>query len=146
MILRSIKKDDLQPCAQLYTAVFSEEPWREAWSQELALARLSHFYQSSGFIGVLAEQDGILGFALGNTEPFYSGLLFYLREMCVHNTRQGQGVGTKVYSALEQQLSAAQVCGVYLTTERTIPAAQFYLSQGFGYSEAMGFYSKQVGA
>ena len=144
MNLRNINAADLEECAQLYAAVFSAEPWSEAWSPETALARLSHFYRSAGFAGVLAEQDGIIGFALGNSEPFYFGTLFYLREMCVHNAHQSQGVGSKVYLTLEEQLKSSFIRGIYLATERAIPAAQFYLGKGFGCSESMGFYSKQL--
>lgn len=143
MKLRRIDKTDLKSCAQLYAAVFSSAPWSEAWDEATALTRLLHFYESSGFIGVLAERDGVVGFALGNTEPFYFGTLFYLREMCVSNSLQCQGIGSRVYGALEEQLKLNQVKGVYLATERAIPAAQFYLGKGFHCSESMGFYSKK---
>lgn len=144
MNLRKMNEADLDECARLYAAVFSVGPWNEAWDPETALARLSHFYKSAGFVGVLAEQDGIIGFALGNSEPFYFGTLFYLREMCVHNAYQSRGVGSKVYLTLEAQLKSSFVRGIYLTTERAIPAAQFYLGKGFDHSESMGFYSKQL--
>lgn len=143
MDVRKIERSDLDGCARLYAAVFSSEPWSEAWSEETALARLVHFYESSGFIGILAERDGIMCFALGNTEPFYFGTLFYLREMCVRNGLQSRGIGSRVYLALEEQLKSVQVHGVYLATERAIPAAQFYRGKGFSCSETMGFYSKQ---
>jgi aminoglycoside 6'-N-acetyltransferase I len=144
MNLRNINETDLEECARLYAAVFSAEPWNEAWNRETALARLSHFYKSAGFIGVLAEQDGIIGFALGNSEPFCFGTLFYLREMCVHKAHQSQGIGSKVYLTLEKQLESSLVRGIYLATDRAIPAAQFYVGKGFGCSESMGFYSKQL--
>lgn len=143
MHVRRIESTDLEGFARLYAAVFSAEPWSEAWTEESALARLVHFYESSGFIGILAEGDGITCFALGNTEPFYFGALFYLREMCVDNGLQSRGIGSRVYLTLEEQLRSVQVRGVYLTTERAIPAARFYLGKGFSCNETMGFYSKQ---
>lgn len=143
MYLRDIEEADLEGCAQLYAAVFSAEPWNEAWTTDAALTRLTHFYESKGFVGVLAEQNGIAGFALGNTEPFYFGTLFYLREMCTHTSLQSKGIGSQVYSALEQRLKSSQVRGIYLATDRAIPAAQFYLGKGFARSETIEFYSKQ---
>lgn len=141
--LRNIEETDLESCAQLYARVFSSEPWREAWTPEEALTRLSHFYESKGFVGVLAEQNGIAGFALGNTEPFYYGTLFYLREMCTHTDLQSRGIGSRVYSTLEQRLRSIKVKGIYLATDRAIPASQFYLGRGFARSENIELYSKQ---
>ena len=144
MILRSIQETDLAVCAALFTNVFSSDPWNEEWNETFALERLLHFYQSKGFVGILAEQQGVVGFALGNTEPFYFGSMFYLREMCTKTNLQNQGVGNKVLKALEKELIPLKVQSIYLTTERTIPAAHFYQTNGFNYSEKMGFYAKRV--
>lgn len=80
MKTRLIEKRDIDSCAKLFAQVFSSEPWREPWTDEHAYIRLSHFYNSKGFLGVLLEER-ILGFALGNWEPFYFGNIFSLREM-----------------------------------------------------------------
>tara|TARA_Y100001949_G_C15955588_1_gene316804 strand:+ start:900 stop:1340 length:441 start_codon:yes stop_codon:yes gene_type:complete len=144
MILRNIQEADIDACALLFAQVFSSEPWNEEWNKEFASERISHFFQSKGFIGVLAEDDGIIGFALGNTEPFYFGSMFYLREMCTHRNLQKQGVGNKILGALEAELCSHKVKSIYLTTERAIPAAKFYQKNGFSYSEKMGFYAKRI--
>ena len=144
MKLRAIKKSDIQACATLFSEVFSSEPWGESWSEDLAIDRLSHFYESKGFMGVLAESDGILGFALGNTEPFYFGPMFYLREMCTLPKLQNQGIGNKIINNLEKELISSNVHSIYLTTERDIPAASFYQNSGFRYSKEMGFYAKRI--
>lgn len=144
MIIRTIKSQDLINCARLYADVFACKPWNEPWSVDAALDRLRHFYGSSGFVGLLAEQDDLVGFALGNTEPFHTGSLFYLREMCIATKQQGQGFGPRVYRALEDELHSRGLQSIYLTTERDIPAAQFYLNNGFSYVEKMGFYAKRL--
>lgn len=142
MNLRLIEKHDIENCAKLFTQVFSSEPWNEPWTNEHAYNRLSHFYSSKGFLGILLKKESILGFALGNLEPFYFGNMFYLREMCTDTDLQSQGIGGKVYAALEKELVAKSVKSIYLTTERDIPAASFYKKCGFNYSEKMGFYAK----
>jgi len=145
MILRNIEGRDIKRCADLYSQVFSSMPWNEAWSTDLAIERLSHFYASKGFIGVLVEEkQDIMGFALGNTEPYYFGSIFYLREMCIKTKLQNQGFGKRILLALEQELSASKIDRLYLTTERAIPAAKFYQQNGFKHSETMGFYAKQL--
>src|SRR5690554_3259223 len=115
--VRSIEKKDLEACAALYAQVFSQAPWDEPWTTKAALERLSHFYESIGFCGVLAESDSVLGFALGNAEPFHTEALFYLREMCTSPTHQGRGLGGRLYASLEKELSLINVKRVYLATE-----------------------------
>ncbi|MFT5593789.1 MAG: aminoglycoside 6'-N-acetyltransferase I [Oceanicoccus sp.] len=144
MIFRNIEEKDIEACAVLFSNVFSSEPWNEPWTKHLARERLMHFYESKGFIGVLAESDGVNGFVLGNTEPFYFGSMFYLREMCIQTDLQKQGVGSNMFYALEKALSIDNVHSIYLTTEREIPAAEFYKKKGFKYSEKMGFYAKRT--
>lgn len=142
---RNITKPDLTTCAKLYTQVFFSEPWNEAWTEEVSYERLLHFYESKGFVGVLAEETdtkAVLGFALGNIEPFYKGKLFYLREMCTHNERQNQGIGKVILEVLETELYKQKVKRVFLATDTSIPASQFYQKNGFSYSKNMGFYGK----
>ena len=129
---------------KLYSQVFSGPPWSEEWSKEKANKRLSHFYRSEGFVGLLAENDGINGFVLGNTEPFLDSAWFYLREMCVCPNLQGQGIGSKLLYELNCLLANKAVRNIYLATDRNIPAAKFYQSNGFSQEEKMGFYYKEV--
>jgi len=145
MILRNIEDCDIKRCAVLYSQVFSSKPWNEGWNADLARERLAHFYHSKGFIGVLAEEkEDIMGFALGNAEPYYFGSIFYLREMCIKTKLQNLGLGKRTLNALENECSAKKINKLYLTTERAIPAASFYQKNGFKYSEKMGFYAKQM--
>ncbi len=144
MQIRTIQEEDIENCAKLYVQTFTSSPWNESWSYSTALERLSHFYQSKGFIGILAEDQDVVSFALGNTEPFYSGLFFYLREMCTKQDLQNNGIGKKVFQALETTLQLLDTKSIYLTTERGIPAAGFYLSCGFTHNNNMGFYSKNI--
>ncbi len=144
MKIRKIELDDISLCAQLFSQVFSSSPWNESWNKESAGKRLLHFYESKGFIGILAERDGIVGFALGNSEPFYFGNMFYLREMCIVNDLQQQGLGKKLYLALERELSLAKIHSIYLTTHRETLASNFYVNNGFKASEKMGFYAKCI--
>ena len=146
MILRSIQEKDIEACAALYAQVFSSEPWDENWSEGAARERLLHFYHSNGFCGVLAEQDGVVGFSLGNIEPFYSGSIFYLREMCRKANMSKMGVGHKVLAELERELLHQEVQDVYLITDRAIPASDFYQKNGFNHSDQMGFYAKHIKA
>ncbi|WP_111413030.1 GNAT family N-acetyltransferase [Billgrantia lactosivorans] len=141
---RRLEPRDLEACAALFAQVFSAEPWSEPWGVDGALARLAHFHESPGFMGMLTLNDlgEAMGFVLGNLEPYLECHLFYLREMCVASHRQGQGIGSALYRALEQELATRDVRAVYLATGREIPAAEFYQGLGFRCSESMAFYAK----
>ncbi|EPC03175.1 hypothetical protein L861_22970 [Litchfieldella anticariensis FP35 = DSM 16096] len=146
MQLRIMEERDLEPCAQLFAQVFSADPWNEPWDTGQALKRLAHFHASSGFLGVMAQRQEVVGFALGNLEPFCMGTLFYLREMCIATTQQSRGVGKQLYHALQQELESCHVRAVYLATDRGIPAASFYQGLGFRCSDNMAFYAKRLAA
>jgi len=125
MKYRSIEKEDLESCANIYSEVFSAEPWSEPWNKKIALERLLHFYESKGFVGVIAESEKKIDFVLGNIEPFYYGSIFYLREMCVIVSMQSKGLGGKLLLALESDLKKRSVKSIYLATERNISASHF---------------------
>ena len=144
MKIRFIERDDIETCAKLFVLVFSAAPWSEPWNVDSAKERLLHFYESKGFIGLIAERDGIVGFALGNSEPFYFGSMFYLREMCIQSDLQHKGLGNQLYLALERELSLAKIHSIYLTTHRETDAASFYTRNGFKCSDKMGFYAKCI--
>jgi GNAT superfamily N-acetyltransferase len=144
MKIRQITKNDIGECARLFSHVFSSEPWNEPWTEDGAFKRLSHFFESKGFVGVLLEDDHVMGFALGNTEPFHFGDLYYLREMCIDQDIQNSGYGYKLLNILEENLREQQVNSIYLTTDRQIPASKFYQKNGFNLKESMGFYAKRI--
>ena len=144
MQIREIKDEDLEACSSLYTRVFSESPWSEVWSQDIALTRLRHFYKSEVFFGLLVEDKNILGFVLGNTEPFINDTWFYLREMCIDNKFQNQGIGTTLLSELKKHLTLKSVKNIYLATERDFPASYFYQKNGFLEEKKMIFFYKEL--
>jgi ribosomal protein S18 acetylase RimI-like enzyme len=143
MNIRTISENDITECSKLYIKVFSGDPWNETWKMEKAQARLTNFFKSQGFIGLLAESDKkILGFITGNSEPFRLNDMFYLREMCIKPDLQRSGIGIKLYCELEKILTEKKIWSVYLITQRNIPASQFYQKMGFTISEEMAFFSK----
>lgn len=144
MTIRPILRTDLKQCAELFCDTFSSDPWNESWNSARAIERLNHFFVSPGFVGLVAEEQEIHGLVIGNTEPFYSGTIFYLREMCTKSHERGQGIGTKLLSRLELNLKEMHVTSIYLLTNRNIPAAGFYKNRGFNLNGAMEFYSKKI--
>lgn len=144
MEFREINKKDLEKCAEIFKRSFSNEPWNESWSSESALERISHFYDSKGFCGALAEEGVVLGFVLGNIEPYFSGAIFYLREMCIEPEHQNSGAGDILLKKIENILKLKGVVSIYLITEHNIPAANFYVKRGFKVDENTCSFSKMI--
>ena len=141
---RAIEERDLNACAELYSQTFSLAPWNEEWTTSSAIERLSHFYNSKGFCGVVAENVSAAGFIMGTIEPYYSGPIFYLREMCIGINQQSKGIGSKLLKHLESSLYEKKVTDIYLITEHKYPAAGFYQNRGFENNEDTGIYMKKV--
>jgi len=144
MEIREVSKKDLSKCAEVFSRAFSKAPWNESWNTESALERLIHFYNSKGFCGIVAEESDVSGFILGNIEPYLSGPIFYLREMCVKSERQNSGIGNSLLVHLEKTLQLKGVNNIYLITEHDIPAAQFYMKRGYKVDENIALLSKSI--
>lgn len=145
METRELKESDLKRCSEIYKDVFSRDPWNEEWEINIAYKRLNHFFNSESFIGVVSILDeNIIGFALGNIEPFLHGDIFYLREMCVLPKNQKKGLGTNLVNELENRLLKLNVKSIYLFTDRKIPAVQFYLKNGYKHDKDLTIFTKDV--
>jgi aminoglycoside 6'-N-acetyltransferase I len=143
MEIRELTKDDLFDCAILYKEVFSDEPWNEQWTESRALERLNYLFSLPGFVGLIAKSEIVLAMALGNIEPFHSGPMFSLRELCVKKNFQGKCIGRNLLSALELRLLAAHVTLIHANTDLNTSAAGFYKKLGFIQSRSMGSFTKK---
>ena len=126
--VRSVK--ELEQCARMYTAAYNCEPWNDNWTSETASALLTCYYNTPEFMGWLVKQDDrIIGCAIGNMEPYYSGNIFILKELFVAVGSQGSGVGSSLIVALKEDLQKINVKMIMLFTRR--PIFNFYIKSGF---------------
>jgi aminoglycoside 6'-N-acetyltransferase I len=137
-VIGALGAEDLDEAAALYVRVFNAPPWRDAWTEESARARLADMWATPGVVGVVSrDENRLVGFALGHVERWYSGPHFYLREMCVEADRQRSGHGSRMLSALDDRLE--QVTALHLLTGRGTPAEEFYRRRGFAPVDRMVF-------
>jgi aminoglycoside 6'-N-acetyltransferase I len=134
-----IEKKDIPKCAEVFAAVFGNEPWNEEWHVADAQARLEEMAYTPGFHGVLvASDDELLGFAMGHMEQWQRGKKhFYLQEMCVLPCYQQRGLGSSLVQALCRDLMAMGVEAINLLTARGGPAQAFYEKLGFDVNPEM---------
>lgn len=127
-----LTENHLKQCAELYIKVFNSEPWNETWTYHSAIERLTDLIHTPKFLGfLLYENDNLIGFIAGNSKKSYSGLTFYLAELCINNKTQGKGYGTKLLHFLENELNKRDVQSLYLLTATGGLAEAFYLKNQY---------------
>jgi aminoglycoside 6'-N-acetyltransferase I len=120
----------LEQCAAIYPPAYNTEPWNDNWTYATALALLTCYYNTPGFMGWIALQDGkVIGCAIGNIEPYYSGNIFILKEVFVAIDAQSSGVGSGLMAAMKQNLETINIKMIILST-RT-PIVDFYSKARF---------------
>ncbi|MBW4511220.1 MAG: GNAT family N-acetyltransferase [Scytonematopsis contorta HA4267-MV1] len=146
-MLRQIKPftaEYIDDCAWLFLEVFNSEPWNEKWTFANAVLALQQILNTPNFIGFIWQEDMILGFVLGCCEPTDTGKRFFLKEICVKNNQQRQGIGSQLLSYLTQYLVEIDVKLIYLLTRKNSNAEFFYSKQGFVQSSIMTMMVKHL--
>ncbi|HHW39043.1 MAG TPA: GNAT family N-acetyltransferase [Bacillales bacterium] len=154
MRTRSFTKDDISACTTLFIETFNREPWNDRWTEQLASEYFEDVLHTPGFEGFVMEADddscsdsdnqsgkfAIVGFIIGTRKKWWSGAIYYLYEMCVDETYQGEGIGSKLMEESKSSLMDKGFSSIVLLTERTFPAAYFYKKHGFIESPETRFY------
>jgi GNAT superfamily N-acetyltransferase len=145
MELKSFERNDLLRCTNTFTNVFNQEPWNDEWSTETAFQYLLDYTNSSGFIGIIAEdREEVIGFVFGVRKRWWSGDEFFINEMCVSVEKQKTGVGSKLMKFLEKKLEFDGIENITLLTDRGIPAEIFYKKNGFTEVDRVMFLNKNI--
>ena len=132
METRPLSEQDVYQVAALYTRVFNEAPWNDGWTITSAQERLARLMANPDSLGILAaENDNVVGFALGTCERWVDSEHFHLKEMCTDPDRQREGVGSAVLTALCVRLHNLNVQAIYLQTAADGAAESFYRKHGF---------------
>ena len=144
MEFKLLEENDLIQCTETFIKVFNDEPWNDEWTFTKAQKYLLDFYNTPGFLGVLAiENKEVIGFILGVHRTWWSGDEFYIHEMCVESQHQNKGIGKSLLDYLIKSLEN-NVSNMTLLTDRGIPAEAFYKKNGFEEIERLVFLSKNI--
>ena len=132
MYIRKIEKQDLNILADLFVSVFNSEPWNENWTEQWAYERLNIIFQSYGFYGYVAEEEGMPIGAVFSRVGSYKGILeLEVIENYVSGNAQRKGVGEALMNELKLQAKKEGVSCFVLQTDKTTFAKNFYLKYGF---------------
>lgn len=145
MNIRSYGIHDFEQCIKLFIEVFNSEPWNDQWTHDKAERYLKDYLIAPGFKGVVAEHDGTIhGFLFGTVKHWWSGDEFYINELCVSTFKQRSGIGTSLFTYLNQTLREEAIENITLLTNRGVPAEAFYLKNGFEEIKRIVFLCKKI--
>ncbi|HFI0346259.1 TPA: GNAT family N-acetyltransferase [Streptococcus suis] len=147
MDLKELYSADMEMVKQLFSSVFSQEPWNDDWSDEEQLNRylgdlLSH---PRALCFGLLDQGKLIALSLGHIRFWYEGTEYRIEELCISRDYQGQGIGQDFLKRIEDQLAERSIVHILLQTERNLPAFSFYEKCGFRALEEDVTMVKKVG-
>ena len=130
--VRPVAEHEIDACAAVYAAAYSEAPWNETLSLEQAGAYIRAFTGRDGFCAWrLAVSSEIAGVALGIVVPCVDAPFLRIEDFCIAPKWQRRGLGGAFLAGIRKQ-AAGLGCGcALLATQPEVPAHGFYLKQGF---------------
>ena len=143
MDYRKITIEDLTELAKIYAETFNSDPWYDKWTQKTAEKRLSQMINNGGFYGIVSyNEDGITGMILGESEQYFDGVIFNIKEYCVRNDLRGKGIGTELLAEFERQLKGLGIRETVLMTN--LEDEEFYKKRGFHRSRGIIYMGKEM--
>lgn len=131
--LRQLNTDNIEEMKVFFFDIFTKEPWNDDWSDKNQL----HAYimdlignQNSLTLG-LFENGNMVGLSMGSIKHWYSGTEYYIDEFCIKTKEQGRGLGTQFLSKIEAFIKQRGMKQIFLQTDRTVPAYNFYKKNGY---------------
>lgn len=131
--VKELSVEQMEEIKQLFFEIFSNEPWKDDWSDS---NQLHHYIldlignNNSLSLG-LFEDDTLIGLSLGYIMHWCSGTEYYIFEFCVKTELQGRGLGTEFLNRIETIAKEKDITHIFLQTEQNVPAYRFYEKNGF---------------
>ena len=109
--------DHLDRCVDVFVAAFTK-PDRLQWQPEDVRVRLEDLWNEPRRVGLVAT-DGpertLSGFTIGNFVQVSDGPSLRIAELCVHPSRQGYGLGSRLLLGMEELARERGALSTYLT-------------------------------
>ncbi len=130
---KRIGTNEIEVIKELFTSVFTIEPWNDDWSnqEQLDLYLLDLVGQSNSLTYGLFESGELIGVSMGRIRHWYSGTEYYIDELCVRTDKQGNGIGTYFVNEIKKAVKKIGLVQIFLQTESSVPAYEFYQKNRF---------------
>ncbi|MBE6753891.1 MAG: GNAT family N-acetyltransferase [Ruminococcaceae bacterium] len=132
-MIKRLSIEDKEAIKQLFCSVFTREPWNDDWSDEQQLD--SYIIDLIGCHNSLTygmyEDGQLVGLSMGLIKHWYMGTEYYINELCILTEKQGMGLGARFIDEISAELIADGINHIFLLTDRSVPAYNFYKKLGF---------------
>ncbi len=136
IIERIVNKESIAVCAPVLIDAYNNEPWNDRWDMVTAIALLNYSFDTPGFMGWMASLNNkVVGACVGNIEPYYTGQVFFLKQMFVSVGLQKSGIGRQILEIMKDDIAVIGVTTAILFTGKAI--LDFYTKAGFIEMEGM---------
>lgn len=113
--------DHLDRCVDVFVAAFSR-PARHHWRRDDVRIRLEDLWNEPNRVGIVAidgplETEALVGFAIGNFVQVADGPSLRIAELCVHPSRQGYGLGSRILLGMEKLARDGGAHSAYLIVQ-----------------------------
>lgn len=141
--LTILNKDEIR---ELFTDVFTNEPWNDDWSDGEQLDAYLEDLAGQDCSLTLGYYDGgrLAALSMGRIKHWYTGTEYCIDELCVARPLQGRGIGSEFLRAIEAYLLENGMRQIFLQTERSVPAYAFYRKNGFTELEDHVSFAKEL--
>lgn len=131
--MRTLGISDRAAVTRLFRDVFTKEPWNDDWSDRKQLdAYIEDLTgQNNSLTLGCFERGRLAGLSMGHVKHWHTGTEYLIDEFCVDPSSQGRGVGTEFLRLIENYLKERGIHHIFLLTDRTVPAYDFYRKMGF---------------
>ena len=145
MDIQEITIEQIEDVKRLMLAVFSGEPWNDAWTEDQLHAYLTQLMGEHHSLSFGIYLHGSLsGVSLGKIKSWCEGTEYWIEEFGVLPQMQRKGVGSQFIQEMEKALIKRGITHIVLLTERDVPAYGFYQKNGFEEKKEYAFFAKTL--
>jgi aminoglycoside 6'-N-acetyltransferase I len=132
MIIRELDVSYFENIKALFRSVFSAPPWNEEWSDDQLDSYIRELIEvRQPILYGLFDNDELIGMSISKVKHWCGGTAYFIEEFCIRGDKQGRGCGRKFFSLIEEKIKDKGLDTIFLMTERTQPAYEFYKHIGF---------------
>ena len=148
---RVLTPEDITACREdvtMLTQAILADNITQRYPEDLAeqyVSKMPGYIADGSACIVGALRDGELaGASLGHLVHWCEGLEYFIDEFFIVPDRQGQGLGTRFLSAIEEAVCEKGVHHLFLLTDRNTPACHFYRKAGMRVLETNVAFTKKL--
>ncbi|TXG81468.1 MAG: GNAT family N-acetyltransferase [Thermomicrobiales bacterium] len=117
--IESLTRDHIDRCVDVFVAAYTK-PDQLTWTPGDVRIRLDDLWNEPNRIGLVAidgPEHRLSGFAIGNFVQVCDGRSLRIAELCVHPSRRGYGLGSRLLVGMERLAIEHGANSAYLTVQ-----------------------------